>query len=136
MTDEAPADVIPDPSDERVGQRNLGPISLEAENNRLRAVKSTVYVDLSEGRSLLRWTEDGAPVLACSRCGCQWWDDWFVPDAEWEQGRHGYDVLCRPCWDLLSCVDALMISERQNVGHARIVHQSGEACLVCTSEAE
>ena len=62
---------------------------------------SSVYSAYRDGEWRLYWVEDDALVLACGRCGVQWFDDWHVPDEVWEAGRHGYDALCRPCWDLL-----------------------------------
>jgi hypothetical protein len=67
------------------------------------AAESSVYsAQDATGNWRLYWTEYGSLVETCERCGCQWFDGWDIPGAQWEAGRNGHNALCRPCFDLLA----------------------------------
>jgi hypothetical protein len=56
----------------------------------------------NDEKNRLRWKHDGQLVSLCERCNVQWYNTWDVPDDEWNAGRHDYNELCRPCFDLLA----------------------------------
>lgn len=76
---------------------------------------NTILVDL-DGR--LWWGDDLQPLPACTDCGSQTFDDWWVPDVEWLAYAKAEEHLCRPCFRLRGwrCVEVCAVDQRNSSG--------------------